>query len=252
LAQMKITKNGETTGSVDEWKSRAPPRRRDQWKDGRSAKELAKAWFPPAGEIRIPVEFSELLQSSDVLGDVKLYEGEPEVVVHFDSFRDQSRNCDLLVLGVCKIGKIVISVEAKADERFGDTVGRTLDKGVKKEGSKIPERICRLTSSVLGVRVGKCRELRYQLLYGTAAALSAAKKHDAVAAIFVVHEFVTTETRVTKLKQNAKDLDKFVCTVSPDHNRIYSGHLLGPFRVPGNTDIPRDIDLFIGKATRKT
>ena len=42
-----------------------------------------------------------------------------------------------------------------------------------------------LISAVLGTCAEDCRELRYQLLYGTAAALSAAK-HDALAAIFVV------------------------------------------------------------------
>ena len=186
--------------------------RRDQWKDGRSAKELAKAWFPAPV---IPAELSALLESSPVeLGKINLCEGEPEVVVHFDPFRGP-RNCDLLVHGSCQRGKIAISVEAKADEVFGLTVGSAFDDGEQTKGSNIPCRIRRLTLAVLGKPVESCRELRYQLLYGTAAALSAAAKHDAAIAIFVVHEFVTECTEDAQLEQNAADLDKFVSTFRP-------------------------------------
>ena len=85
---MKITKNGHTINSVRDWFRIAPPKKPEHWVDGRSAKELAKAWFPADGTISIPPELSALLESSDVLGKaVKLSAGEPEVVVRFDSFR---------------------------------------------------------------------------------------------------------------------------------------------------------------------
>jgi len=38
--------NGRAILSVEDWRTYAPPKRGDvQWKDGRSAMELAKAWF---------------------------------------------------------------------------------------------------------------------------------------------------------------------------------------------------------------
>ncbi len=260
---MKIKKNGHTINSVDDWFHFAPPKRPDlHWKDGRSAKELAKAWFPADGLPVIPAELSSLLESSVVIGKIDLCDGEPEAVVHVDSFRGEPPNCDLLIHGTCKRGKVAIYVEAKADERFGQEVGQAFDngertnaafaKGERARLSNSPDRIRLLTSAVLGTCAEDCRELRYQLLYGTAAALSATK-HDALAAIFVVHEFVTECTEDTRHKQNAADLDKFVSTLSPRQNRqVHSRRLLGPFRVPGNQDIPRSVDLFIGKATRNT
>ena len=47
---MQIIKNGHNIHSVDDWLRFAPPEKGEShWKDGRSAKELAKAWFPTAG-----------------------------------------------------------------------------------------------------------------------------------------------------------------------------------------------------------
>jgi hypothetical protein len=263
-AQMKISKNGEIIQSVDDWLRLAHPKRAKlHWQDGRSAKELAKAWFPTGGGNSVPViprEFSDLLESSDVLGEIKLCEGEPEVVVRFDSFQGEPRNSDLLIGAACQLGKIEISVEAKADEVFGSTIGYALD-GCKKRNkdasntanpgkfSRVADRIEHLATAVLNMDVEDCRKLRYQLLYGTAATLSAAAQHDALIAIFIVHEFITERTKDANHKRNAADLDRFVRALSRDNTlSVQPGHLLGPFRVPGNAYIPRSVDFFIGKA----
>lgn len=196
---------------------------------------------------------SVLLKSSRLLDDIRLCDAEPEVLVSFDPFKGGDRNCDLLVHGVCKRGKLVISVEAKADERFDSSVGRKFDIGERTERSKLPERIRRLTSAVLDKSVAECRELRYQLLQGTAAALSAAAKHEAAIAIFVVHEFVTECTGDANHQKNAEDLNRFVSALSGVANQqVRDGVLLGPFLVPGNAYIPASVQLFIGKATRNT
>lgn len=106
---------------------------------------------------------------------------------------------------------------------------------------------------MLGTTIEICRTLRYQLLYGTAAALAAAKKHDAVAAIFVVHEFVTECTTDANFNRNAEDLNNLVRNLSGGREqRVRPGRLLGPFRVPGNEHIPGSIDLFVGKAIYDT
>lgn len=232
-----------------------------QWQDGRSAKELAKAWFPEHA-ISTPQEISALLESSDALGKgVRLCEGEPEAVVRIDSLRGESPNCDLLIQGTCQRGKMAIYVEAKTDEPFGETVGRKLakgkrinkkiDKSKQSRESDLPERIRNLAHAVLGRSDEDCLGLRYQLVYGTAAALCAARMRDASAAIFVVHEFVTKLTTGTKLKKNAEDLNNFVRALSGNQAQsITPGRLLGPFRVPGNEHIPANLDLFVGKAIR--
>jgi hypothetical protein len=156
------------------------------------------------------------------------------------------------VRAICEIGRIEISVEAKADEPFSKLVGERFDKGKKCSGSNVPKRICLLASAVLGRQVEEVRDLRYQLLHGTAAALSVAKLRGAKAALFVVHEFVNDCTDDAKHQPNANDLNKFVSALGTLSTDVPDGVLLGPFRVPGNAYIPGDIDLFIGKAVQRS
>ena len=250
---MRIVKNRNEISSVEDWFKFAPPKRKNHWVDGRSAMELAKAWFPFHGTPIVPPEFSCLINSSEVLGSLKPEWGEPEVTVRFDPFGGERRNCDLLVMAVTESGHVAISVEAKSDELFGNrTVAEAFRRGSSTTGSKVPERICRLTSAVLGLPVDECGTLRYQLLYGIGAALAAAKIHSASTALFVVHEFVTHLTNDVKRAQNATDLHNFLCALTKGVvGQLSAGHLVGPFRVPGNDYIPKSTDLFIGKAVRE-
>ncbi len=197
--------------------------------DGRSAKELAKAWFPSASALYAPEEFLALVNSSAILGSVKLCEGEPEVAVRFDRFGGETRNCDLLVRAVCEIGTIEISVEAKADEPFGKLIGESFDEGMSRSPkSNVPNRICLLASAVLGRQVEDVRHLRYQLLHGTAAALSVAKQRGAIAALFVVHEFVTDCTDDARRRLNVDDLNNFIGVLNGTQNtNVLSGTFVG-------------------------
>jgi hypothetical protein len=249
---MQIIKNGRTILSVADWFAAAPPKRAERhWVEGRSAMELAKAWFPVPGKPSVPEEFLALLHTA--LDRLTFSEGEPEAIVRFDTFRGEPRNCDLLVQGSCDLGKITISIEAKADEKFGETtVGQRFEAGLRIERSNLPQRIRLLTAAVLGREVDLAsRPLRYQLLHSTAAALSAAQQQGATAAIFVVHEFITNSTRDFKHKENADDLDRFVSVLSNGRiSHVENGQLFGPLRVPGNVSIPSNIDFFAGKAIR--
>jgi len=56
-----IRSRGKTITSVAEWFNAAPPKARARhWKDGRSAKELAKAWCSESGVV-IPAELEAIL-----------------------------------------------------------------------------------------------------------------------------------------------------------------------------------------------
>jgi hypothetical protein len=119
--------------------------------DGRSAKELAKAWFPVPGAAVIPPELLSILSSSCVLGSVELSDGKAEVVVTFDSIkRGNIRNCDLLIQGICRLGKITISIEAKVNEDFGGLVWKKLYENRNNQDSKRPERIYLLAKALFG------------------------------------------------------------------------------------------------------
>jgi hypothetical protein len=140
----------------------------------------------------VPVEIQVLLNSSHALGAIKLTGAKPGSIIRFDSFRGEARNCDLLVKGECKVGAVLISIEAKADESFGNLIGEAFDSGAARERSRVPDRIRLLTLGVLGRDVEESRGLRYQLLHGIAGALTSAKRHGAKTAVFLVHEFLTT------------------------------------------------------------
>ncbi len=254
---MKITKNGRPIHSVDEWFclcSATNKRFENQWRDGKSEKELAKAWFPVPGEATVPRELCSLLNSlPDRLDSIELVEGEPEVIVNFDAIRNP-RHCDCLVQGRCRLETVTISIEAKGHEPFSHTVRNALKMVRCKPSSEVPKRICLLTEALFGGgSIEESDDFRYQLLFGTAAALSAAKKHRATVAVFVVHEFVTALTKDARRKKNAADLESFVCALGKGLiPHVCAGQLFGPVRVPGNEYIPENVDLFIGKATQNT
>ncbi len=85
--------------SVDDWLDKAPPKQGARhWKDYRSAKELAKAWFrtPTA---TAPEELVSFLRCSFPGAKVLLTDAFPEFVIPLDRYGGEHRNADLVVLG---------------------------------------------------------------------------------------------------------------------------------------------------------
>jgi hypothetical protein len=102
--------------SVDEWRDHAGPASAEHWKDGRSAKELAKAWIKGDGIAALV----RLLDTESQTAGLVIEQAVAEAQVAFDSCG--KRNHDLLIKGRVARGPIVIGLEAKADETFGETV----------------------------------------------------------------------------------------------------------------------------------
>jgi hypothetical protein len=251
---MEIVKGGVTIRSVEDWFIAAPPAKgARQWVDKRSAKELARAWFPVAGVPSVPSELDSLLRSSSPMGAIRLDTAEPEALVYFDDLRGKPRHCDLVIHGKCALGPLTISVEAKADEPFGRLVSAELDicaKGERSDRSHVPERVKRLAAALCGASSDTFNACRYQLLYGVAAALSAAQARGGVA-VFAVHEFLSDATDDIKVRQNQADLEAFLRLLSRGAiDTLPSARLVGPFTIPGNKHVPTGIPLFIGKAIR--
>jgi hypothetical protein len=140
------------------------------WKDGRSAKELARSWFRERHPSP-PQELQELLERTFGAG-ITFFEAKPECIIQLDDFPGEHRNCDLVVS--CKAGAeyIVINIEAKADEPFGDsTVGAYCDQKLNSP-SNVPKRIENLSAALFGKKPDAIiRSLRYQLVHSAAATL---------------------------------------------------------------------------------
>jgi hypothetical protein len=255
MTSIRFHKNDCEIRSIEDWLRFAPPKDRDKhWEKGRSAMELARAWFPEEGLPQIPSELYAILSSHpDTIGTV-IYEGLPEHKVQLDSFRGETRNTDLVLLGHTDKTTIVISIEAKADDPFDQVVAERLSK-VQGTRSNIPKRIDFLCQSLFGETVTEfppLAELRYQLLTGVAGALIEAKNRNAEIALFVVHEFLAKKVREDKVKENWRDFVKFTQYL-PGCSKveIREEHLIGPIQVPGGEFVPTDIPLYIGKVSRK-
>jgi hypothetical protein len=232
--------------SLHEWFYKCPPQgKMKHWKDGRSAKETAKHWAHT-----IPQSFKDLLVSKQL----KYILCSPEYVSTFDTNGGNGRNHDLLILAKDKgSNKVIVSIESKVDESFGDTVAKTIASAKKAKDknnkSKASERVNELREVFFGERNDNQLELRYQLLTAVAGTIAEAKKQGANSAYFLVQTFVSDEINDNKHKQNQKDLNDFLSVFTKEnYSKIENKDLLGPFKIETNNEyLSSDIDLWIGK-----
>jgi len=251
---MRISKNNETIRSTDDWLRLAPPKGKEkQWVDGRSAKEVARAWFPQEGEPVVPTELVAALASCEDIGQIEFHEGWPECTVALDRYKGETRNADLLLTGVGNSGALIVSVEAKADEELGPTLDKQLAQATSPR-SKIPDRLDNLCQALFGRPYDaepRLDHLRYQLLTGSVGALMSAAEHQCPTAVFLVHEFVGAATNDDKLRRNEADMNTFIAALSGGaHAELKPGHVLGPFR-PRGGEVDRRLALYVGRAVRE-
>jgi hypothetical protein len=250
------TQNIELT-SLEDWARLAGPKSPDQWVDDRSAKEVARAWLEGNG-VTLPAEVSSPLIAHPAFGPVLSWDAEPEARLPFDNFPGETRNTDLSVHAQDAHGKYLIAVEAKADEPFSDTVGKTLENALERSlqnpRSNGVSRIQALAQALIGARTAGdpwIMDLRYQLFTACAGALCEADRRGYNRALFLVHEFVTDRTLDENHRNNAADLDLFVHRLSQGAVKsIASGAIEGPFIVPGAPLLSSPGMLFIGKVCR--
>ena len=255
---MRIERQGVVIEDLDGWWRTAPPKDpAKHWVDGRSAKETARAWLANAPD-SAPPEVASLLSSHTDFVDLVIERVEPEALLAFDD-RPGPRNADLAIIARDMRGLVALSIEAKADETFDDPVadvfGAALERLLTNPRSGGVARLLELAQSILPPRVpgtSAVSDLRYQLLTAVAGTLAYAAALEAERAVFVVHEFHTTQTSLRRLAQNAADLDRFVARLSQGSVvAIEPGLLMGPFIVPGEPLFPRQVALYIGKAVRR-
>ena len=236
----------DTICSLEEWYTKCPPQRKDlQWQLDRSAMETAKLWL-----CGIPIEFTELLKGFDLECELC----SPEFVTRFDKYNGNGRNHDLLIFAKDKKNeKVVISVESKADESYGQTIGPYLKlirrKKEEDENSNADYRIEDLRKAIFPQTDNIVYEsLKYQLLTAIAGTLREAKIQGAKRAIFLVQTLKTSNINEGKNRKNQRDLDHFIEVIcSEEHSSIRDNDLFGPFKFTGNQFIPDDVELWIGK-----
>jgi len=256
---VRIQKKGTVRGSLAEWLEHAGPRNpEEQWVEGRSAMEVARAWLEngPSGP---PTEIGDLLRSHPDFRNVIIDQVEPEARVSFDTRRGEPRNADLVLIGHDDFGPFVGSVEAKADETFDQRLSGTLEaaleRAIANPRSGGVERVIDLVRGLVPPRqpdTVSVGELRYQLLTGIAGSLALAAEHHTARAVFIVHVFETAKTSTRLLEANVNDASQFVRRLSSGSvTSLGEGVLVGPIQVRGAALSAKPAALYIGKATRR-
>lgn len=243
---------GRLITTLDEWSLLAPPAgRARQWKAGRSAQELARRWVSGA----LPGEVQHLLRSQAVFRGFVPLVAHAEHKTPIDSYRGNTRNHDLLVIGRTPNGPAVLDIEGKVDEPFGPTVAeqsRTARRArTDNPRSRALERLNEICWAVVGAPPETVGHLRYQLLHGVAAAAIAAAEREARCAAWIVHELRTPSADPAALQRNARDLAAFIEHLNVPQRPVSRGteaSLVGPFRLPGGGRVPAGAELYIGKA----
>lgn len=253
---MAVIKNGIPITTLEQWENRAGPKRANQWCEGRSAMETARAWLGADG--CLPAEVLKAFQQHPEFGEIRNWQAEPEVCLHFDDFRGEPRNSDLVVSATDDHGTFLVAVESKADEEFGDTTADTLaaamDRLVKNPRSKGVRRVHQLATAILGPRQKHevaLKDIRYQLLTATAGAICEAERRKVGRVVLLIQEFVTDKTNDKKHIANSVDLDLFVRRASHGHFcKVTSGGIVGPIQLPGQPLFSDATKFYLGKVSR--
>jgi hypothetical protein len=220
--------------SVKDWGELAKPASAIHWQDGRSAKELARAWIDGSG----PAALAKLLAGDSRTADLRIKKATAEAQTAFDSLPGGRRNHDLLIEADAAGGPTVIGLEGKADESFGQTLDAfaraATTKAERGEATNARRRLDGLIEDLAATTLEatpELGELRYQLFSGVAGTLAAARPGDQAA--FVVHEFKTQKTTKRRRDANAKAIALFVEQVlggaGPAAGEWW---LVGPFTLP--------------------
>ena len=176
---------GQEINSIEEWGNYARPKSDKHWKDGRSAKEMAK--------LALSDEFSNII--STILKELSIhettYECEPEAKTYFGKGfgKGGPRNHDLLMIG----NESVIGIEAKVSESFD-----------KKVSEKSAARVDALIKFLYGkdIEINKDK-LFYQLLTSSVGTIKEALNNGKKKAVVL---FITFNGNVYKEKQYEKHI----------------------------------------------
>lgn len=246
-----VSEHGDEIDSLETWERVAGPVSKTGWKIGRSASELAKVWLEGDGARRA----TAVLGLHPDLGQVTFELGTAEKRTRFDEIPHGPRNHDLLITGDAATGRIVVGVEGKADEPFGESLA-AYRSTKRSERSLAPQRLERLTRLFFGTTVeddSTLETIRYQLCSAVAGTLADAKTEGARAAVLLVHEFQSAATADLLQEQNAAALEAFVARLPNGASKRYVGEdgwIEGPWTLHGDGEwLPTEMLTYVAKLT---
>ena len=206
------------------------------WKEGRSAHSLATYFLSPAIEQSLGMlKIKECLNACGY-GDVEYTHARIEHESRFDTYRS-GRMQDMVIWTLCGKCRIVVCIEAKVDETFGDTLSDAYNESLKyvklHPASKRKARIEGLCQKYLKIQPAEILEengIRYQLLHYLAGSISEAKGYGNIVFMPIMVFKASENYDFTKTKKNKEDYDAFMRTLNfayDNQKQIYKNTIDG-------------------------
>lgn len=228
--------------TLDDWYEYCPPQNPDlHWKDKHSAKEMAKFWLSKEKQTEFKIFFENVIGHT-----LNIHYALPEFETKFDNYKKPRKN-DLCIFAEEKREKILISIEGKGNEPFGDNYIDTEWKSAQdlKINNSSSEKFDRLKE--LFDRFNKNKDfckLRYQLTHWFAGTIDEAEREKINKVYMIVQEFHSDKSDKTSIETNKKDLNRFVKFISDSQiDHVDDNKIVGPIK----NDFTKKIDLYIGK-----
>jgi hypothetical protein len=231
-----LSNDGRRLRTLADWRDHGGPVSAKAWAEGRSGRELARAWI----EGDAPEQVVSLLASVPAFAGLLLDRG---IVAN-------GRH-DLLVVGGAPSGPLVIGVQGKADEPFGER----LDVWGTRASA---EELDRLTTAFFGTTLDVdplLAPLRFELLSGVAGAVTEGREREARQAVLLVHEFETPWSDDELHRRNAEDVEAFVSRLMPAAERAGDDRawIAGPGLLAGDGEwLPESADVYVAKLVTST
>ena len=195
---------------LDSWFKAAPPMgAAKQWRDGRSAKELAR--YMTANFPNVPAEIENILSDFTTLDAEFDWNGEYVTdFAKYDLGRGEGRNHDAFMWNK----DVVVGIEGKADESLGSQlVG---DAMIGATDNKM-HRIRGMIKMLFGDEPVNHKNIRYQLVTATAATLLEAKERKVNNAVILVLVFKKQGCfSEQKIADNNADIQRFLSDIKAE------------------------------------
>lgn len=207
--------NNNGIKDVDSWFMIAPPMGGEkQWRDGRSAKELAR--YMTANYPFLPKELQETLRF--FVSETSDFEWAAEYVTKFQKYalgKGEGRNHDAFMYN----SDIVVGIEGKADEPLGSQL---IGEAIQNASENKMIRINGMIDMLFGDSPENHKNIRYQLVTAATATLLEANERNVNQAIFVVIVFKKKGCYSDeKIAANNKDIEYFLKEISAKQNGEY-------------------------------
>jgi hypothetical protein len=170
----------------------------NHWKQGRSAKSLADAWFQAND---LPSRVRSVLEQDPELSGIELIDAWLERCTDLGDGRSTASQTDLLAVTGIGSNLAIIAVEGKVTERFDRVVAEWLADGSEGKRRRL-DGLCHL----LELDAATVGHLRYQFFHRTAAAILEARRYRAPKAILLIHSFCPNATGLDDYVQFGRTL----------------------------------------------